>query len=143
MPAPNFMFPQPNMFGTNPYQQLLQQYQQNVMNQPMQQQRVVSFIVVPSEEVARKSDVPPNSSASFINENEGYVYKKTVGMSILEPYEFERYRLVKDEDTKEQKQIDSPPAVDMSGYITKEEFEPYKTAIQEMQKIAKELNGDE
>jgi hypothetical protein len=29
---------------------------------------------------------------------------------------------------------------DLSAFMTKEEFEPYKVIIEEMQKIAKELN---
>ena len=67
------------MFGqSNVYQQMLQQYQQNMI-QP--QQGVTIFTNVPSEEVARRSDVPPNTTRNFINENEGYVYLKSVGMS--------------------------------------------------------------
>ena len=33
-------------------------------------------------------------------------------------------------------------APDMSEYMTKTEFESYKTIIDDMQKIVKELNGD-
>jgi hypothetical protein len=130
------------LFGQNntAYQQLLQQYMQNSM-QP--QQGVTTFINVPSEEAARRADVPPNSTRNFINENEGYVYMKSVGMSILEPFLFEVYRLEKvgDNNPKSEEQAQSVPNIDLSDYITKSEFEAYKQTIDEMKKIVEELKG--
>ena len=87
MPAPNFMFPQSgNMFGTNPVQQAMMQYQANTMGQTS----VTTFINVPSEQVARQWDLPPNTTGNFININDGYIYLKTTGSSILEPYKIGR-----------------------------------------------------
>jgi uncharacterized protein YktB (UPF0637 family) len=110
-------FPYNNpMFGqSNVYQQMLQQYQQN-MTQP--QQGVTIFTNVPSEEVARRSDVPPNTTRNFINENEGYVYLKSVGMSILEPYVFKTFKLVEVTDepqTKTATNETESPQVDMNS----------------------------
>lgn len=136
-------FPYNNpMFGqSNVYQQMLQQYQQNMM-QP--QQGVTIFTNVPSEEAARRADVPPNSTRNFINENEGYVYLKSVGMSILEPFVFKKFKLVEETDNV-QPQVTSneteTPQVDMNSYMTKEDFEPYKEIINEMKSVVEELKG--
>lgn len=136
-------FPYNNpMFGqTNVYQQMLQQYQQNMM-QP--QQGVTIFTNIPSEEVARRSDVPPNTTRNFINENEGYVYMKTVGMSVLEPYVFRKFKLVEETDEPQPKTATNEtetPQVDMNSYMTKEDFEPYKEIINDMKSVVEELKG--
>ena len=112
-------------------------YSQPVIPQP----QITSFINVPSEEVAYKWRVDPNTSVNFINENDGFVYRKSVGMSILEPFVFEVYQLVKigDNKPKEDEQTKSVPDIDLSNYITKSEFEAYKQTIDEMKKIVEEL----
>lgn len=130
------------MFGqTNVYQQMLQQYQQNMM-QP--QQGVTIFTNVPSEEAARRADVPPNTTRNFINENEGYVYLKSVGMSILEPYVFKTFKLVEVTDEPQPKTTTNEaetPQVDMNSYMKKEDFEPYKEIINDMKSVVEELKG--
>ena len=60
---------------------------------------------------------------------------------MLEPPVFKRFKLVEEFDDPQP--VQEQPQVDLSAFMTKEEFEPYKAIIQEMQKIAKELNGDE
>ena len=136
-------FPYNNpMFGqNNVYQQMLQQYQQNMM-QP--QQGVTIFTNVPSEEVARRSDVPPNTTRNFINENEGYVYLKSVGMSILEPYVFKKFKLVEETDNVQPQVATNETEaqqVDMNSYMKKEDFEPYKEIINDMKSVVEELKG--
>lgn len=118
----------------NPYA-----YGQPVIQQP----QTTTFINVPSEEVAYKWRVDPNTSVNFINENDGFVYRKSVGMSILEPFVFEVYQLVKigDNKPKEDEQTKSVPNIDLSEYITKSEFEAYKQTIDEMKKIVEELKS--
>lgn len=143
MPAPNFMFPQNgNMYGTNPYQQALMQYQSGTMGQL----QYTSFLNVPSEEVARQCDLPPNTTGNFINTNTGYIYVKTTGSSILEPYRFIRIKLL--EETEEQtNNTEEPtkPQVNLDDYMTKSEFEskfkPFENTIAEMQEVVKELKG--
>lgn len=114
-------------------------YNQPVIPQP----QITSFINVPSEEVAYKWRVDPNTSVNFINENDGFVYRKSVGMSILEPFVFEVYQLVKigDNKPKEDEHTKGAPDIDLSEYITKSEFETYKQTIDEMKKIVEELKG--
>lgn len=141
-----------NPYGMNPYAQMaMQQYQQNMqMPQPQPQTQSNAIIHVPSEEVARRWDVAPNSSVTFIDDSKPYCYTKSMGMSMLEAPVFKRFRLVEEaeaapvnEDQAAAEQPASTPQIDLSAYMTKAEFESYKSIIEDMQKIVKELNGDE
>lgn len=143
MAGPNFLFPQTgNVFGIDPYQQSLMRYQTNSMGQ----MQYTSFINVSSEEVARQCDLPPNTTANFININAGYIYIKITGSSILEPGKFIKIRLV--EETEEQApatEEPTKPQVNLDDYMTKTEFEskfePFKSTIAEMQEVVKELKS--
>lgn len=143
MPLPNLGFPQG---GNNTYQQLLQQYQQSMSSQ----NQVTVFYNVPSEEVARRWDVAPNNTVNFINTNEGYIYIKTAGNSILEAAKFTRIRLTEEADevpvqAQVQEPISEHPQIDLNNYITKTEFEEkfksYDNIINDMQEVVKELKG--
>lgn len=124
--------------GYNPYvQAMMQQYQ---MPSYGQQAQTTTFYNVPSEDVARRWEVSPNSTARFIDDNKQYVYMKSVGMSILEPPVFERYKLVKDSEEQPPIEVEKASSVDMSQYMTKSEFESYKTVIDDIQKFMKEMN---
>ena len=68
---------------------------------------------------------------------------------MLEAPVFKRFRLVEEaepiainnnQDASDQTQATSQ--IDLSAYMTKEEFESYRKIIEDMQKIVKELNGD-
>lgn len=92
-------------YNQNPYlvqpqmQQQLQQ-QQNVQQQPQQTAIQQSgFVRVQSENEARMYPVAPGSSVTFIDETRPYCYTKTMDMSQLDRPKFEKYRLVKEEDT--------------------------------------------
>ena len=133
MPLPNYPFPQP---GNNMYQQ------QNIANQ----NQVTVFYNVPSEEVARRWDVAPNNTVNFINTNEGYIYIKSAGNSILEPAKFTRIRLIEETDDvpipiQSQEQTPEVPPIHLDNYVTKEEFKKYETIISDMQEVVKELKG--
>ena len=139
-------------YGMNPYAQMaMQQYKQNMqMQQPQPQAQSNAIIHVPSEEVARRWDVAPNSSVTFIDDSKPYCYTKSMGMSMLEAPVFKRFRLVEEaeaapvsEDQNTVEQAVSTPQIDLSAYMTKAEFESYRAIIENMQKIVKELNGDE
>lgn len=141
-----------NPYGMNPYAQMaMQQYQQNMqMQQPQPQAQSNAIIHVPSEEVARRWDVAPNSSVTFIDDSKPYCYTKSMGMSMLEAPVFKRFKLVEEtepvpaSDGQTVSDQQTPmPQVDLSAYMTKAEFESYKAIIEDMQKIVKELNGDE
>lgn len=141
-----------NPYGMNPYAQMaMQQYQQNMqMQQPQPQAQSNAIIHVPSEEVARRWDVAPNSSVTFIDDSKPYCYTKSMGMSMLEAPVFKRFKLVEEtepvpaSDGQTVSDQQTPmPQVDLSAYMTKAEFESYRAIIEDMQKIVKELNGDE
>ena len=141
-----------NPYGMNPYAQMaMQQYQQNMqMQQPQPQAQSNAIIHVPSEEVARRWDVAPNSSVTFIDDSKPYCYTKSMGMSMLEAPVFKRFKLVEETEpvpaSEEQTASDQQtlmPQIDLSAYMTKAEFESYRAIIEDMQKIVKELNGDE
>lgn len=122
------------------YQQTMPMPMQNMaMPMPMpQQQQSNTIIHVQSEAQAREWAVAPNSSVTFIDDSSPYCYTKSMGMSMLEPPVFKKFRLVEELETEavQEKPSDVP-------YMTKEEFEPYRAIIDEMQKIVKELNGNE
>lgn len=134
--------------GMNPYAQMAMQ--QNMQMPQMQPQAQSNAIIhVPSEEVARRWDVAPNSSVTFIDDSKPYCYTKSMGMSMLEAPVFKRFRLVEEsepvisnENPDAQNQNAVTQQIDLSEYMTKAEFESYKTVIEDMQKIVKELNGD-
>lgn len=136
--------------GMNPYTQMaMQQFQQNMQMPQMQPQTQSNAIIhVPSEDVARRWDVAPNSSVTFIDDSKPYCYTKSMGMSMLEAPIFKRFRLVEEAEpamTNENSEIQNQSGaaqIDMSEYLTKAEFESYKAVIEDMQKIVKELNGD-
>ena len=141
-----------NPYGMNPYAQMaMQQYQQNMqMQQPQPQAQSNAIIHVPSEEVARRWDVAPNSSVTFIDDSKPYCYTKSMGMSMLEAPVFKRFKLVEEtepvpaSDGQTVSDQQTPmPQVDLSAYMTKAEFESYRAIIEKKQKIVKELNGDE
>lgn len=132
--------------GMNPYAQMAMQQMQMPQMQPQTQSNAI--IHVPSEDVARRWDVAPNSSVTFIDDSKPYCYTKSMGMSMLEAPVFKRFRLVEEaeppsiNENSEMQNQTAAPQIDMSEYLTKAEFESYKTIIEDMQKIVKELNGD-
>ena len=132
--------------GMSPYAQMAMQQMQMPQMQPQTQSNAI--IHVPSEDVARRWDVAPNSSVTFIDDSKPYCYTKSMGMSMLEAPVFKRFRLVEEaeppltNENSEMQNQTTAPQIDMSEYLTKAEFESYKTIIDDMQKIVKELNGD-
>lgn len=105
--------------------------------QPIQQQPTIhngGMVSVRSEQEARNYPVAPATSVTFHNENEPYIYTKTVGSS-LEPPKFEKFKLVKEEISEETK-AETP----IKEYVEKAEFEALKA---EFEALKKELNGDD
>ena len=125
-------------YGTYP-QMAMQQ-----MQPPAQTQSSV-FIHVQSEAQAREWAVAPNTSITFIDDTKPYCYTKSMGASLLEPPVFKRFKLVEEdisENATEQLTTTSQQ-LDLTEYLTKAEFEQCKSVIEDMQKIVKELNGNE
>lgn len=143
-------YPNPYFMNPNAYQQMQQMAMQQYQNMQMPQQVTQSNVIihVPSEKVAREWDVAPNCSVMFINDNEPYFYTKTAGASILEASVFKKFRITEEPDVPinnnnavENNNDNINNQIDLSAYITKAEFESYKSIINDMQKIVKEFNG--
>lgn len=66
---------------------------------PQYQQPTSNFVAVRSIEEAYNWPVAPGNSITFKDENQPFVYTKTKGFSPLEQPVFERYKLVKVEET--------------------------------------------
>lgn len=79
-----------------------QAFQQQPQTYQQQNQQVQNggFVSVPSEEVARNYPVAIGNSVTFKNENAPYIYTKTMGFSQLDRPIFEKYKLIREEDTQ-------------------------------------------
>lgn len=100
----------------NPYM-----YQQQPPYQmPMQQQQQVpqiqngGFVSVRNEAEARSYPVAPGNSITFKDETSPYVYTKTMGFSQLDRPIFEKYKLVKEEDSEDTRAIIADEVIDNS-----------------------------
>ena len=109
--AYNGFFPQTYQYGgyspyqayQQPIQQPIQQsYQQQTQQSGQPQIQNGGFVSVRNIEEAFNWPVAPGNSITFKDENSPYIYTKTKGFSQLEAPIFERFRLVKEEDTREQ-----------------------------------------
>ncbi len=138
----------PNPYFPTNYNPYPVQYPQ-VMGQNMQMQQTQpqssSFIHVQSETQAREWAVAPNTSITFIDDTKPYCYTKSMGASLLEPPVFKRFKLVEEDisDNTTNQSTTTTQQIDLSEYLTKAEFEEYRSVIEDMQKIVKELNGNE
>ena len=135
----------PNPYFPTNYNPYPVQYPQ-VMGQMQQAQpQSSSFIHVQSEAQAREWAVAPNTSITFIDDTKPYCYTKSMGASLLEPPVFKRFKLVEEDisDNTTNQSTTTTQQIDLSEYLTKAEFAEYKSVIEDMQKIVKELNGNE
>ena len=124
MPIPPLFYPS----GYNPYM--------------FQQQ--ASFIRVQNETQAREWNVAPGNSMTFIDDNAPYCYTKSMGMSQFDAPVFKRFRLVEEEPSQNvqnnSEQASDNSKVNLSEYMTKAEFEPFKSLLE---RIEKELFDNE
>jgi hypothetical protein len=67
---------------------------------------------------ARNYPVEPGRSITFKDENQPYIYVKTMGFSQLEVPRFDKYRLVKEEDTPKAQNDDLQSKADISTLDT-------------------------
>lgn len=109
---------------TYPYQQPMQQ--------PIQQQpqQTSGFISVRGIEEALAWPIAPGNSLTFKDESAPYIYTKTKGFSQLEQPIFEKFRLVREENTP-QATTSPQEAFDAKGQIENlwEEVNGLKTAL--------------
>lgn len=98
--------------------------------QQQPQQMATGFVSVRSIEEAFNYPVAPGNSITFKDENAPYVYTKTKGFSPLEQPVFERYRLVKEEDTQSaQKQPENTVLSTQTDKSIQDEIDSLKRRI--------------
>lgn len=115
-----------------------------MVNQGQFQIQNGGFIAVPSEEDARKYPVAPGNSVTFKNENAPYVYTKTMGFSQLDRPLFEKFRLVKEEDTevqKEERNESEASETEPIKYLMQEDLSPLVKDIKNIQTKIKEIDS--
>ena len=103
----------------------MQQPQQNV--QTSSQIQNGGFIIVKDINEAINYPVAPGNSVTFKNENQPYIYTKTLGFSQLDQPIFETFKLV-----KEEKQLQEEPVAETGPgmtYLTLEEAQILKGEI--------------
>lgn len=118
---PNYYNPYLYQNYANPYPQ---NYPQQIQQQP-QQKHDGGFISVRSEQEARNYPVAPATIVTFKNENEPYIYTKTVNNPMEAPI-FEKFKLVKEDSETEQ--------IPTTPYAEKGEFEALKADFENFKK---------
>lgn len=117
------------------YQQPMMQPVQMMPQQTAQSQPVQSgFVRVRDENEARMYPVAPGQSVTFVNENSPYCYTKTVNMGQLDRPIFEKYRLVKEDESSApveapNKPVDAP-VIDSSKFALASDLEAVKGEIE-------------
>lgn len=99
------------------------------------------FVSVASEDDARKYPVAPGNSVTFKNENAPYVYTKTMGFSQLDRPLFEKFRLVKEEDTSNQIVETKEETIPEIKYLSQEDLEPLVEDIKKLQTKIKKIDS--
>ena len=119
---------QPNY---NPY------YQNQQQMQPQTQQSIQggSLISVHDENEARMYPVGPGYSITFKDENQPYIYTKTMGFSQLDRPVFEKYKLVKEE-------TESAPIPVSDKYALKNDLTDLVNKVMDLQEEILALKGD-
>lgn len=117
-------------------------YVQQAMPQPMQQG---GFVPIPSEEDARNFPVQRGTSTTFRDENQPYIYIKTLGTGQLDTPVFEKYRFIK-EDAQSTRRADSGLLEDkpdkVSTYATKAEYEALREDMEDLKNVVDKLRRE-
>lgn len=88
---------------------------------------------MPNEAAARSYPIAPGNSITFIDENAPYCYTMTMGFSQFDRPKFEKFRLVKEEDT--------PPPQLQKDVESTTEIEQIKAEIQQIKSEIDILKG--
>lgn len=90
------------------------------------------LITASSEDYARNYPVAPGTNVLFLDANLQYLYSKTMSHSPLDQPTFEKYRIIKEDSTPEQK--DETPAPEC---VSRTEFDDL---LNEVKSLRNELN---
>lgn len=104
-------------------------YQNPMYNMNAQTQSQNCFVGVSCENEARNYPVAYGNSVTFKNENEPYLYSKTV-LSQMEAPIFKKYRIVEELPQNAPQNVQG---VDLSTFVTKTEFGALQKELQALQ----------
>lgn len=111
-------------------QQQLQSIQQPQQNNQTPQIQNGGFVMVKDINEAMNYPVAPGNSVTFKNENQPYIYTKTLGFSQLDQPIFEIFKLVKEENELPKEEIkEELPVIE---YLSIDEAEKLKTEIENL-----------
>ena len=126
----------------NPYfQQLqnMQQPQQQNMQQSSPQIQNGGFVIVKDINEAMQYPVAHGNSVTFKDENQPYIYTKTLGFSQLDQPIFETFKLVKEEHTETPKMASDETIVQFltldEGNALKAELDVVKSELQFLREL--------
>ena len=104
------------------YPNSIPNYPNSIPNQTQVSQ--CGFIGVQNEQEARLYPVGPGNSITFRDESAPYIYTKTMGNSPLDRPTFEKFKLVREEESAP-KTEQIKETIDLSGYALKTDLSRY------------------
>ena len=119
------------MYSPQSYNQYQPQYQQ-----PLQASISGNLISVHNEEEARMYPIQPGHSVTFKDENQPYIYTKTMSFSQLDRPVFEKYKLIKEE------QPEPISAAVQDKYALKNDLADLVNKVMDLQEELLALKGD-
>ena len=127
----------PNQYG------ITQPLITSMINQGQFQIQNGGLVSIPNEDEARKYPVAPGNSVTFKDENAPYVYTKTMGFSQLDRPLFEKFRLVKEDDTPTYNKEEEKPIMKLDNikYLVQEDLTPLVKDIKTLQTKIKDIDS--
>ena len=124
MPYPFYQYPN--------YNQMYYQQQLQNMQQPQQTPQIQNggFIMVKDILEAQNYPVAPGNSVTFKNENQPYIYTKTLGFSQMDQPVFEVFKLVKEEN--ENKMVALTEEIPVVEYLPLKDADEIREQITQM-----------
>lgn len=104
------------------------------------------FVRVQNENAARMYPVAPGNSVTFVDDNAPFCYVKTMGFSQLEAPKFERYRLVKEDDSPSPVQQAAPaqpvmPDINLDAFALKTDVGALRDDMAALRKQVEDLEN--
>lgn len=124
MPYPFYQYPN--------YNQMYYQQQIQNMQQPQQTPQIQNggFIMVKDILEAQNYPIAPGNSVTFKNENQPYIYTKTLGFSQMDQPVFEVFKLVKEEN--ENKMVALTEEIPVVEYLPLKDADEIREQITQM-----------
>lgn len=141
-PAAQPQMVQQPMMQNQPVQTPQMPQGQTMQGQPVQQIQNGGFITVRSEAEARNYPVAPGTSVTFKHETAPYCYTKTMGFNQFEAPRFEKFRLVKEEETDQQQTPEDGKEQSGASYAKEEDLGKLAGVVKAMNEVITGMKGD-